>query len=139
MSGTFFKDLSNSTERTIGVMLCIHIYENWKKNQERHCCKQFCGSKYIEFESGSRILAQFGSGSRSEPRSRVMLSIKKFKNQCCGAKIIYFRLRLLFGSTVHNFGSRFGSSSCSSPSPLLTLKKWEIFWFNNNIQLYLQK
>ena len=45
-------------------MLCIHIYENWKKNQERHCCKQFCGSKYIEFESGSRILAQFGSGSR---------------------------------------------------------------------------
>ena len=24
---------------------------------------QCCGSKYIKFESGSRILAQFGSGS----------------------------------------------------------------------------
>ena len=32
-----------------------------------------CGSKKIEFGSGSRILAQFGSGSGS----RVMLSILK--------------------------------------------------------------
>ena len=38
----------------------------------RHQC---CGSKYIEFGSGSRILAQFGYGSR------VMLSILKKKNQ----------------------------------------------------------
>ena len=32
-------------------------------------CKQCCGSKYIEFGSGSgsRILAQFGSGSRVTP------------------------------------------------------------------------
>ena len=39
---------------------------------------QCCGSKYIEFGSGSRILAQFGSGSDS----RVMLSVweAKFKN-----------------------------------------------------------
>ena len=27
--------------------------------------RKCCGSKYIEFGSGSRILAQFGSGSRS--------------------------------------------------------------------------
>ena len=35
---------------------------------------QCCGSKYIEFGSESRVLAQFGSGSR------VMLSILKKKN-----------------------------------------------------------
>ena len=43
-----------------------HYPENRKQGQ------QCCGSKYIEFGSGSRILALFGS------RYRVMLSIKKF-------------------------------------------------------------
>ena len=38
---------------------------------------QCCGSKYIEFGSGSRILAQFGSGSGY----RVILSILKEKIQ----------------------------------------------------------
>ena len=60
--------------------------------------------------------------------------------QCCGAEIIYFWLWLLFGSTfVYNFGSSSSSSSgsSSSPSPVLPLKKWEIFWFNNNIKLYI--
>ena len=38
---------------------------------------QCCGSKYIEFGSGSGILAQFGSGSKSG--SRVMPSILKEK------------------------------------------------------------
>ena len=42
-------------------------------NSSRQCC----GSKYIEFGSGSRILAQFGSGSGY----RVILSILKEKNQ----------------------------------------------------------
>ena len=55
--------------------------------------------------------------------------------QCCEVEIIYFRLRLLFGSTlVHNFGS----SSGSSPIPVLVLKKLEIFGFNN-IKTILQK
>ena len=40
---------------------------------------QCCGSKYIEFGSGSRSLAQFGSGSRSGPGSRVRRSILKEK------------------------------------------------------------
>ena len=40
---------------------------------------QCCGSKYIEFGSGSRILAQFGSGSRSGSGSRVILLILKEK------------------------------------------------------------
>ena len=39
------------------------------------CFLQCCGSKYIEFGSGSRILAQFGSGSGI----RVILSILKEK------------------------------------------------------------
>ena len=52
------------------------------------------------------------------------------KMQCCGAEIIYFRLRLLFGSTfVLNFGS--GSSSGSSPSPVLLLKKGKFLCFNS--------
>ena len=38
---------------------------------------QCCGSKYVEFGSGSKILAQFGSGSRSG--SRVIQSILKEK------------------------------------------------------------
>ena len=42
-----------------------------------------CGSIYIEIGSGTGILAQFGSGSRSESgsRSRVILSILKLKKQ----------------------------------------------------------
>ena len=42
---------------------------------------QCCGSKYIEFGSGSRIVAQFGSGSRSGSRSRAILSTLKEKIQ----------------------------------------------------------
>ena len=47
------------------------------------CFYQYCGSKYIEFGSGSgsRILAQFGSGSRSGFGSKVILSILKDKIQ----------------------------------------------------------
>ena len=49
---------------------------------ENYCVKavsrnQCCESKYIEFGSRSRILAQFGSGSIS----RVILSILKQKIQ----------------------------------------------------------
>ena len=42
---------------------------------------QCYGSKYIEFGSGSRIYAQFGSGSRSGSGSRVKQSILKDKFQ----------------------------------------------------------
>ena len=41
-------------------------------NQASHQC---CGSKYIEFGSGSKNLAQFGCGSRSGSGSRVMLPV----------------------------------------------------------------
>ena len=52
---------------------------------------QCCGSKYIEFGSGSGILAQFGSGSKSE--SRVMPSILKEK-----IKIILEKNKFLYRS-----------------------------------------
>ena len=58
--------------------------------------------------------------------------------QCCGAEIIYFRLRLLFGSTFFlNFGSgsSSGSTSGSSPSPVLLLKKG-IFCVSTILKLY---
>ena len=63
---------------TIAASFCCRvsyvIFNIWFRNCSGRQC---CGSKYIEFgsRSGSRILAQFGSGSR------VILSILKEKIQ----------------------------------------------------------
>ena len=50
-----------------------HTSDAGLKTQVTIWCEQCCGSKYIEFGSGSQILVQFGSGSS------VMLSILKEK------------------------------------------------------------
>ena len=52
----------------------LHVKQVGRKEPYHFCVidtiQQCCGSKYNTFRSGSRIVAQFGSGSRS--RSRVM-------------------------------------------------------------------
>ena len=66
----------------VGVVCMGHELVCWRVGAgvlELVCWSQCCGSKYIEFGSGSgpRILAQFRSGSGS----RVILSILKEKVQ----------------------------------------------------------
>ena len=60
-----------------GVSIGRGVLNRWdgRTDSEYQTCYQCCGSKYIEFGSGSRILAQFGSGSRA------ILSILKEKIQ----------------------------------------------------------
>ena len=89
-------------------------------------CKQCCEVEIIYF--------RLGHCTKSLRLSAPNIFVNGCK-QCCEVEIIYFRLRLLFGSTLfHNFGS----SSGSSPIPVLVLKKLEIFGFNN-IKTILQK
>ena len=56
--------------------------------------------------------------------------------QCCGAEIIYFRLRLLFGFSapfVHNFGSGYSSSACHT-LPLKTVPYYNSSTIRNKSQ-----
>ena len=59
----------SETKFTKILTICSH------EHQPNINLNQCCGSKYIEFGPGSRILAQFGSGSRA------LLSTLKEKNQ----------------------------------------------------------
>ena len=54
-------------------LLQVTVRETRYRLTDEKCCRAGSGSKYIEFGTGSRILSQFGSGSR------VILSIFKEK------------------------------------------------------------